>query len=201
MIIDEIILASQSPRRKELLQQLGLEFRIMPAIGEEVMCGNSPDEIVKNLAEMKAKEVADTILGEVTENAKNLLVIGADTVVVNEGKILGKPKDESEAALMLRGLSGKEHSVFTGVCFIQIIENQAIVTDRFAEETKVQVYPMTEQDISDYIQTGEPMDKAGAYGIQGRFARHVGAIKGEYNTVVGLPIGRLWQSICEIQKL
>lgn len=200
MIIDEIILASQSPRRKELLQQLGLEFRIMPAKGEEVICGNTPEEIVMNLAEMKAMEVAELIMEEVPNCEKNHLVIGADTVVVNEGKILGKPKDESEAAQMLRSLSGKEHSVFTGVCFIRITNHQPIVADRFAEETKVQVYPMTEQDILDYIQTGEPMDKAGAYGIQGRFARHVGSIKGEYNTVVGLPIGRLWQRMSEIQK-
>ena len=201
MRIEEIILASQSPRRKELLQQLGLEFQVIPATGEEVISGNSPKEVVMNLAEMKAMEVSDRILLEDTLAKDSKLVIGADTVVVNEGIILGKPGSEEEAARMLRSLSGKVHSVFTGVCLIMMKDRQAIVVDRFAEETKVHVYPMTEQDITDYIQTGEAMDKAGAYGIQGRFARHVGPIEGEYNTVVGLPIGRLWQGIRAIEKL
>lgn len=200
MRIDEIILASQSPRRKELLLQLGLEFQVIPATGEEVIRGSSPEEVVMNLAEMKAMEVAERVLLEATSAKENRLVIGADTVVVNEGIILGKPSSSEEAAQMLGSLSGKVHSVYTGVCFVMINDHHAMIADRFAEETKVHVYPMNEQDIAEYIQTGEAMDKAGAYGIQGRFARHVGPIEGEYNTVVGLPIGRLWQGIRAIEN-
>lgn len=202
MIVNRVILASQSPRRKELLMQLGLDFEIVPATGEEIVNGDTPSEVVKNLAQMKAMEVANKLVVERSfKDGETGLVIGADTLVVNEGEILGKPENIEHARRMIRGLSGKSHSVFTGVCLVLIQENQMKVQEVFAEETKVCVYPMTEEDIENYIQSGEAMDKAGAYGIQGRFARYVGPVDGEYNTVVGLPVGRLWQEISKIQKL
>ena len=117
------------------------------------------------------------------------IVIGADTIVCQDGKIMGKPKDKEDAAKMLKRLAGNTHSVFTGVTVIE----DGVTVRTFSCETKVRVYPMTEQEIWDYIETGEPMDKAGAYGIQGRFAAWIEGIEGDYNNVVGLPVSALWQ--------
>ena len=121
---------------------------------------------------------------------ENWLVIGADTIVVYDGKILGKPKDEADAIRMLRMLQGQTHSVYTGVT---LLEEGKQTT--FAEETKVSMYPMTEEEIAWYVSTKEPMDKAGAYGIQGLCARFVEKIQGDYNNVVGLPVGRIYQKL------
>lgn len=118
------------------------------------------------------------------------MIIGADTVVAASGRILGKPKDAGDAVRMLKMLQGKEHEVLTGVTLILKKSGQEIC---FAEATKVHVYPMTEEQIRSYVESGEPMDKAGSYGIQGRFAAYVSGIEGDYNTVVGLPVGRLYQ--------
>lgn len=201
MVIDKIILASNSPRRKELLEQLGLEFQIIPATKDEVMRGNCPSEIVGELGKMKAMEVAEKIIEEEKINLDStILVIGADTLVVKDDKILGKPKDQEDAMKMIRFLSGSEHSVFTGVCLLCICNRKITVMDQFTEETRVSVYEMTEQEILEYVDSKEPMDKAGAYAIQGKFGRYIGTINGEYNTVVGMPIGRLWQSIKVIQE-
>ena len=131
----------------------------------------------------KAKEVAAKCDGSI--------IIGADTIVAMEGQILGKPKDRADAMRMLRLLQGKKHQVITGVTVLL----GSTKTRSFAEVTDVSLYPMTDAQIERYIATGEPMDKAGAYGIQGRFAAYVRGIEGDYNNVVGLPIGRLYQEV------
>ncbi len=178
----KIILASGSPRRKELLTQIGVIFEICKAEEEEVMTSSVPEEAVKELSRQKALEVSEKCDGTV--------IIGADTVVAGDGQILGKPKDKADAVRMLRLLQGKEHRVITGVTMI-LKEQQKIIS--FDEVTKVHVFPMTEAQIEAYADSGEPMDKAGAYGIQGRFAAYVSGIEGDYNNVVGLPVGRLYQ--------
>ena len=179
------ILASASPRRKELLEQIGVKFDILPATGEEVITKELPGEVVMELAKQKAEEVAKTA-------GEDALVLGADTVVAYEGKILGKPKDEADALRMLTMLSGKEHEVYTGVA---LIDNRDQSMENFFERTKVTMYPVSEEEIRDYIAGGEPMDKAGAYAIQGLGAKFIQKIEGDYNNVVGLPIGRIYQEI------
>lgn len=182
----KIILASGSPRRKELLEQIGVNFAIIKAEGEEVITTRVPEEAVLELSRQKAREVADRTDGEV--------IIGADTVVAVDNTILGKPKDPEDAMRMLRLLQGQAHKVLTGVTVIlrNGSEEQEIC---FADLTHVHVFPMTEAQIRTYVESGEPMDKAGAYGIQGRFAAYVSRIEGDYNNVVGLPVGRLYQKV------
>lgn len=183
-----IILASQSPRRRELLTQIGLKFEVIPSTVEEVIISTNPVEVVQELAQQKARDVAEVAGREMAKDS--LLVIGADTIVVYEGKILGKPEDKEDAVRMLTMLQGKEHSVYTGVALLS--GEQEIV---FAEETRVQMCPMTPEEILWYVNTGEPMDKAGAYGIQGLCARFIRQIQGDYNNVVGLPVGRIYQEL------
>lgn len=183
-----IILASQSPRRRELLTQIGLKFEVIPSTVEEVITSINPVEVVQELAQQKARDVANVAAKETPK--ESLLVIGADTIVVYEGKILGKPGDKEDAVRMLTMLQGKEHSVYTGVALLS--GKQEIV---FAEETRVQMCPMTPEEIAWYVNTGEPMDKAGAYGIQGLCARFIRQIQGDYNNVVGLPVGRIYQEL------
>lgn len=180
----KIILASASPRRKELLEQIGVTFEIRKATGEEVMTSSIPTEVVKELSMQKAREVA--------ERCSNSIIIGADTVVAADGRILGKPKDKEDAMRMLKMLQGKEHQVITGVTILLQETGEEL---SFAETTHVHVFPMTDMQIMQYIESGEPMDKAGAYGIQGKFAAYVSGIEGDYNNVVGLPIGRLYQEV------
>jgi len=183
-----IILASQSPRRRELLTQIGLKFEVIPSTVEEVITSANPVEVVQELAQQKARDVGEVAGREMAKDS--LLVIGADTIVVYEGKILGKPEDKEDAVRMLTMLQGKEHSVYTGVALLS--GEQEIV---FAEETRVQMCPMTPEEILWYVNTGEPMDKAGAYGIQGLCARFIRQIQGDYNNVVGLPVGRIYQEL------
>lgn len=181
-----MILASQSPRRRELLSLITDRFSIVPARGEEnIPTGTPAREAVLLLSEQKAKEIAAQHSGE--------LIIAADTVVTIDGEILGKPRDEKDAADMLRKLSGRTHSVFTGVCVI--FEDGS--DESFAEETRVEFYELSEREMAEYIATGEPMDKAGAYGIQGRGALLVRSIEGDYYNVMGLPVGRLYRVIKE----
>ena len=175
-----MILASQSPRRRELLSLITEDFRIIPAVGEEIVPeGASPEEAVLLLSRQKAAEIYSRY--------KNETIIAADTVVAIDGKILGKPQREAHAAEMLRTLSGRVHSVFTGVCVI-FADGR---TENFAEKTAVEFYPLSDSEISDYIATGEPMDKAGAYGIQEQGALLVKRIEGDFFNVMGLPIARL----------
>ena len=179
-----IILASASPRRKELLARMGMDFEILPAKGEEHITKESPAEAVQELALNKAQEIAQQ-MGKKDLN-EDILVIGADTVVAYDGKILGKPKDEQDAVAMLTMLSDNTHSVYTGVALL-MTKNGRWEERTFYEETKVTMYPMSHEEIVAYVATGEPMDKAGAYGIQGKCAIYIKRIEGDYNNVVGLP--------------
>lgn len=201
--MSQMILASASPRRKELLEQIGAEFVICPAKGEEVITETDPSAVVMELSRQKAEEVAYGVLIYNEQHAdlatpQDILVIGADTVVAYENQILGKPKDEEDARRMLTMLSGKTHSVYTGVTFVFIDKEGRTGEHCFFEKTDVGMYPLKEEEIDRYIQSGDPMDKAGSYGIQGRFAIHIKEIRGDYNNVVGLPVARLYQ---ELQKL
>jgi septum formation protein len=183
-----IILASASPRRKELLQQIGIDFSVVSSNAEEIITQTEPGLIVEELSRLKAEAVCRTSLNQ--EELQKSTVIGADTIVYYNGEVLGKPKDEKDAKRMLEQLSGNVHQVYTGVT---LILNQTHLS--FYEKTDVCVYEMTTQEIMDYIATGEPMDKAGAYGIQGKFAAFIKYIDGDYNNVVGLPVARLYHEL------
>lgn len=183
----KIILASASPRRRELLQQIGLQFEVNPASGEELITETDPSLVVEELSRQKAMEIA----GKVKEDG---IIIGADTIVTFKNKIMGKPRDEEDASQMLSQLSGKSHKVYTGVTAIKM-ENEASEIITFSESTEVVFYPVDKEEICAYISTKEPMDKAGAYGIQGKGAAFVKEIHGDYNNVVGLPLARLYQEV------
>ena len=206
-----LVLASASPRRRELLSQIGLEFTVMPSTKEENAKTTEAGALVQELSRQKAVDIWEQLSGgqgqnpdadqeqiaeetqEPNLNGKRqpeLLVIGADTVVCCEGKILGKPHSREAAAEMLTALQGRSHEVYTGVTLYSQSE-----TVTFFECTQVEFYPMTEVEISEYIDSKEPMDKAGAYGIQGLGARFVKGIRGDYNNVVGLSVGRLYQEL------
>lgn len=198
--MSQIILASASPRRKDLLEQIGLEFEICPAKGEEIITESWPDAVVLELSRQKAEEVAAGVLTYNEQHPdlatpQDILVIGADTVVAYEDEILGKPKDEKDAKRMLSLLQGNTHSVYTGITLVFIDKSGRTGEHRFYEKTDVTMYPMDEEEMDRYIASGEPMDKAGSYGIQGRCAIYVKEIKGDYNNVVGLPVARLYQEL------
>lgn len=178
----KIVLASKSPRRSEILKNAGIDFTVRVADADETIPdGTKPQDAVVFLAARKAMAV---------ERAEDELVLGADTVVVLDDKVLSKPKDREDAYNMLRSLSGRVHSVFTGVC---AIGNGVSIT--FAEETKVEFLPLTDKEILNYIDSNEPYDKAGAYGIQGLASKFVRGIEGDYFNVVGLPISRTYEKI------
>jgi len=176
----KIILASQSPRRRELLSRMGItRFEIIPARGEERAAPGRPAGLlVEDLARQKAAEVA--------AQAPGAIVIAADTVVALDGRVLGKPRSKAEAAQMLEALSGREHTVYTGVAVRQ--DGRELVQ---REAAQVRFRPLSRQEIDAYIATGEPMDKAGAYGVQGYGCLFVEGIVGDYYTVMGLPVCRL----------
>ena len=179
----EIILASASPRRREIMMLLGLEFEVIPASLEpEIDPALSPDCAVLSVARAKAEQVAAL--------HPHSMVIGADTVVVVDGNILGKPESEKNAADMLRLLSGRSHTVYTGVWVCS-----STGCNGFAESTEVSFCELSEQDIADYIATGDPMDKAGAYGIQSYGLRFVQRIDGDFYNVMGLPACALWRHL------
>lgn len=247
----KIILASASPRRRELLNQIGLAFEICPSTCDEAVEFSTPEKMVQDLSKMKAEDVWEKVEAERKNDCdrKQVLIIGADTIVVLGGEeeteeecgfedhdrkrhqslidlisqkvarpdsvdencpakskttrkpeleVLGKPKDEADALRMLSSLQGRKHRVFTGVTFIYIDENDQKRTHSFYEKTDVFLYPMTQEEILSYIKSGDPMDKAGSYGIQGPFAAYVRGICGDYNNVVGLPVGRLFQELKEV---
>lgn len=177
------ILASASPRRKEILELADLKFDIMPSNAQEITTKTAPNEVVMELASIKAKDIYK-------KSEKQSMIVGADTVVAYQGQILGKPADEADAKRMLTMLSGQTHEVYTGVC---IIEDGK--TKTFYEETKVTFYEISDEQIDHYIKTGEPMDKAGSYGIQGKAAVFIKGIEGDYYNVVGFPIARFLQEI------
>ncbi len=182
----KIILASASPRRKELLETAGIEFEICVSDADEsIPGGTKPVDAAKMTATKKALAVA--------ESHKDDIVIGADTIVVANGKILGKPKDTADAEAMLRELSGIEHEVITGVCIVNDGK-----TNAFEQISKVKFYELTADEIKSYVATGEPMDKAGSYGIQGKGCVLVEKIEGDYFNIVGLPVAKV---VREIRKL
>lgn len=189
----DIVLASKSPRRKELLSQIDIDFRCVVSDKEEIITSDKPQEVVKELAIQKASDV-ECRLRESEGINKDTIIIGADTVVAYGDKILGKPSDKEEAFKMLKNFSGNIHSVYTGVCVI-FISGESRKELSFAECTKVFVNSLSDKDIYDYIETLEPMDKAGAYGIQGKFGKYVAKIDGDYNNVVGLPIAALFNNV------
>lgn len=190
-----IILASASPRRKELLAQIGLVFEVQVSDVEEKVSTTVPYYLVQGLSRQKAEAVFHALAG----TGEEVLVIGADTVVSCDGRILGKPESSEHAKEMLRLLQGRSHEVYTGVTLLHRAgesENTSSIEGKsFYEATKVNFYPMSESEIDDYVATGDPLDKAGAYGIQGICARYISGIEGDYNNVVGLPVGRLYQEM------
>ena len=182
-----LILASSSPRRREILTLTGLPFEVLtPSVEEGEIPLTDPDIYVEELSLIKCRAG----LREAAEAHTQALVIGADTIVCHNGHILGKPLDEEDAFDMLRQLSGDTHYVFTGVTVGDLASGQ---TETFHEKTEVIFYDLSDQEILDYIRTGEPLDKAGSYGIQGRGACLVRMIRGDYYNVVGLPVGHLMQ--------
>lgn len=191
-----LILASGSPRRRELLQQVGIACEVIPSDVDETIEQKDPIRMVEALSERKARYVAEQIAKaeQYDFTKQRIVVLGADTVVAQEGIILEKPKDEEDAFRMISRLQGASHTVYTGVC-LACLDEDGIYTNTFHETTKVMIYPMTEEEIHAYIATGDPMDKAGAYGIQGMFAANIQGIEGDYYNVVGLPIGRVAQEL------
>lgn len=197
----KLILASGSPRRKELLLQAGLDFEVQVSDVEEIVNTSIPEELVVSLARQKAGAVCSMLLErekneERQRGDKREIILAADTVVAYEQSILGKPKDRDEAVRMINLLQGKTHQVYTGVVLMDMKEQREIVT--FAEKTDVLVRKMTAPQIEAYVDTGEPYDKAGGYGIQGGFAAYIPEIRGDYYNVVGLPLSRVCQ---ELDKL
>lgn len=217
-----VILASGSPRRKELLAMIGVEFEVISGNQEENYKSTQPAEIVKELALMKAEYVATKIA---KEYKKEFLVIGADTIVVLDNQIIGKPADEAEAFEMLYRLQDRSHDVYTGVTLLDysfdkcnknkdeledklMNQEESICNDvglrkkaiNFTVKTKVNIDKIGDEEIRDYIRSGDPFDKAGGYGIQGRFAVFVKGIEGEYYNVMGLPVASLYKKVKELSN-
>ncbi len=187
--MSNLILASQSPRRKELLQQIQLAFSVISSKVDETFSPDlQPHEVVMYLAHKKAKEVSSQYPSD--------YIIGSDTVVTKDGRILGKPESEKEAKEMLTLLSGTIHTVYTGVAIIRG-ERENL----FFEKTDVTFWELTSKEIDDYIASEEPFDKAGSYGIQGLGAKLVKEIKGDYFSVVGLPLSRVYRTLQDMGYL
>jgi len=187
---NQLVLASASPRRRELLQQIGLKFQVIPSKAEEqILPGETPEEHVVRLSLDKATEVANR------DNISGRWFIGSDTIVLCDTQILGKPEDELHAATMLKQLSGREHRVLSGYA---VIDRQTGKQLTEAVSTKVWFRQLTDVEITSYIATGEPTDKAGAYAIQGLGVCFVSRIEGSYTNVVGLPLCKLTLAMKEL---
>lgn len=187
---DGIVLASASPRRKELLQQIGLKFSIVPSQAEEIVLPDeTPEEHVVRLSIDKATDVAQR------KDVDGRWFIGSDTIVLCGGQILGKPRDKEQAAEMLRSLSGQEHRVLSGYA---VLDRQSGKQKAEAVSTTVRFRHLTDDEIARYIASGEPMDKAGSYAIQGLGVCFVSHIEGSYSNVVGLPLCRLTLALKEL---
>ncbi len=186
----QIILASASPRRQELLKHIFENFTVHTSSCEEKTIFETPSKYVMDLATQKADDVSNYYIDTNTET----LIIGADTIVFNDGNILGKPVDKDAAYQMIKSLSGKSHEVYTGIALIHISNSIKTVYSSFAC-TKVHVKDLFEEEILAYIDTPEPYDKAGSYGVQGIFCRHISKIEGDYFNVVGLPVHLLYEEL------
>lgn len=212
--MEKIILASQSPRRQEILSLGGYEYEVCVSSAEEQIPPEelenlTPQELVEKLARVKAEDVyrrncsknmeKSTTGNQAADSVEEITVIGADTVVAVDGCVLGKPKTEDEAKQMLARLSGRTHDVFTGVCILWTDSDtqEEIHGNTFHCHTKVTFYPMTEEEIDNYVATGDCMDKAGAYGIQSGAAKYIQGIEGDYLNVVGLPLSKIYHVLRE----
>lgn len=194
-----IVLASGSPRRRELMNFITDSFEVYVSDCEEVIRSSVPAEVTKELAEQKA----DAVLKELLEKKKGtgeILVIGADTVVSFRGKIFGKPTDKKEAEEMLSILQGQTHEVTTGVAMLAVSEGKEVRREVFYETTEVKVAPMSDEEIDEYTASGDCYDKAGGYGIQGVFSKYISGIQGDYFNVVGFPVHRIYNMLKEIEK-
>lgn len=185
----KIILASASPRRRELMELAGYEFEIKVSHKEEIYHSTEPDEIVNELSLLKALDIAEQV------EKKDVVIIGADTVVAYDGKILGKPQSKEDAFQMIKSFQGKKHQVYTGVAILKFDAEGNKTVINHAVKTDVYVNAMTDEEIWDYIAHDNVMDKAGAYGIQGKFAIHIERIEGDYYNVVGLPISFIYEAL------
>ena len=187
-MVKKLILASESPRRYELLKQIGFDFEVIPSrVREDFIQGESPREHVTRLAEAKAMDVGNQYPAR--------WVIGADTIVYVDGIILGKPKSREEALEMLRLISGKEHRVLSGICVSHLKKGKR---ERETVETAVRVKTLSQAEMDWYVRTGEPFDKAGGYGIQGIGSFMIESINGSYTNVVGLPLCELMQMLIRL---
>ena len=190
MFMKKIILASQSPRRKQLLSQAGYEFEVYQTDADENITAPNAQMLVKELALIKAAAAAKELEGD-------YYIIGADTVVCIGERILGKPKNKRQARLMLKLLSGKKHQVYTGVC---VFETKSCTAISKCERSDVEFYPLKNKDIRDYVKSGEPMDKAGAYAIQENGRKFVKKTEGEFDNIVGLPLKTLKSILTEFEE-
>lgn len=189
--MEKMILASKSPRRKELMDLIPCQFEIIvEEVEEQIDDKQSPQENVRLLADQKAYAVANLY--------PERWVIGCDTVVVHEGKIMGKPKDKEDASLMLKSLQGCMHSVYTGVSIRNI---ELGISESFYVESYVNMRALTIEEIKWYVETGEPMDKAGAYGIQGYASNFIEKIEGDYFNIVGLPVSKIYECLKKYKLL
>lgn len=205
----KIILASASPRRQELLKNIFPDFTIIKSNSEEQATFFTPTQYVMDLASAKALDVARLFISSSPadssampavfsgEHAEDLLIIGADTIVFHKGEVLGKPANEKEAFAMLKSLSGNIHEVYTGVALHTFVSGKES-THSFHCKTEVCVNSLSDEEIYDYIATGDCYDKAGSYGIQGPFCKHVSFISGDYFNVVGLPVSKLYKEIKQL---
>jgi septum formation protein len=195
-IMYRIILASESPRRKEILKQMNIPYEVMSSNAQEEVEYTTPSETVEALATLKAKDVSSRISRE----GESSIIIGADTMVFHKGEALGKPKDKEDAVQMLKSLSGDVHEVYTGVCIIIRRNNSDSCKDSdetitFSVCTRVEVQQLTIEQIEDYVDTGEPLDKAGSYAIQGEFGIYIKEIHGDYYNIVGFPISKIHERL------
>jgi septum formation protein len=191
-----VILASESPRRKEIMEQMGIPFQAMGSSLAEVVEEKEPAAMVQALAAIKAKDIASKIAEE-KDTAADTIIIGADTMVFFRENVLGKPKDKADAVRMLQMLSGGEHEVYTGVNIIIRPVQGYMESISFAVCTKVFMRTLTREQIENYVATREPMDKAGAYAIQGRFGIYISEIHGDYYNIVGFPIAKIHEKLLE----
>lgn len=193
-----VILASGSPRRKELLGAMGIEFEIRTSDVDETPTETEPEAIVKELSKRKGEDVYTSLKNEgKISDSEECLIISADTLVFLGSERLGKPGTSENAAIMLGKLSGKTHQVITGV-YLTYVSGNEIKTANFSAKTDVYVAKLSKQEIDEYVSTKEPLDKAGAYAIQGLFAKHIEGINGEYANVVGLPVASLYKELKKI---
>lgn len=196
-----IVLASGSPRRKEILEQLDLEFEVWPSDEDEsVITEKDPSKLCEALSSLKAESVTAAIKTynlahpDIT-SPQDIMVIGSDTIVVCDGDVLGKPADEEDAVRMLLQLQGRTHEVYTGVTLFFMDKGGRCGKYSFHDVTKVSFYPMSEAEIKEYVSTGEPKDKAGAYGIQGKAAKYIKGINGDFYNVMGFPASKFYLEI------